>query len=352
MVSRLSRPVFRACNRVRLPRGHRGSQFSTLAARPPVAKKLLIGGALAITTIGYTISLSQVEAEEKDKKKGGVDLKAIKKDILKIIDNDDYDDGSYGPILIRLAWHSSGTYDKKTKTGGSNGAGMRFTPESDWGGNAGLAIARGLLEPVKKKHPEISYSDLWIYAGYVALEAMGGPAIPFRLGRVDHVEGKLVPLPDGLLPDATKGPQHLRDNFYRMGFNDQEIVALSGAHGVGRCHPERTGYIGPWTNSPTTFSNEFFRLLLEEKWVKEKSPGGHYQFWDEKTHTLMMLPTDLALIEDSKFREWVEKYKDNDKLFFADFASAFKKLTELGVPAFGNNFWSQLWNEWSASSRK
>jgi cytochrome c peroxidase len=64
-------------------------------------------------------------------------------------EKDDYDDGSYGPVLLRLAWHASGTYDKETKTGGSNGATMRFAPEGDHGANAGLKAARDFLEPVK-----------------------------------------------------------------------------------------------------------------------------------------------------------------------------------------------------------
>jgi len=66
-------------------------------------------------------------------------------------EKDDYDDGSYGPVLLRLAWHASGTYDKETGTGGSNGATMRFAPESDHGANAGLKVARDFLEPVKGK---------------------------------------------------------------------------------------------------------------------------------------------------------------------------------------------------------
>jgi cytochrome c peroxidase len=64
-------------------------------------------------------------------------------------EKDDYDDGSYGPVLLRLAWHASGTYDKETGTGGSNGATMRFAPEADHGANAGLKAARDFLEPVK-----------------------------------------------------------------------------------------------------------------------------------------------------------------------------------------------------------
>jgi cytochrome c peroxidase len=66
-------------------------------------------------------------------------------------EKDDYDDGSFGPVLLRLAWHASGTYDKVTGTGGSNGSTMRFAPESDHGANAGLVAARSFLEPVKGK---------------------------------------------------------------------------------------------------------------------------------------------------------------------------------------------------------
>ena len=68
---------------------------------------------------------------------------------LQIEEKDDYDDGSYGPVLLRLAWHASGTFDKATGTGGSNGATMRFAPEGDHGANAGLKAARDFLEPIK-----------------------------------------------------------------------------------------------------------------------------------------------------------------------------------------------------------
>lgn len=68
-------------------------------------------------------------------------------------EKDDYDDGSFGPVLLRLAWHASGTYDEQTGTGGSNGATMRFAPEGDHGANAGLVAARDFLEPVKGEQP-------------------------------------------------------------------------------------------------------------------------------------------------------------------------------------------------------
>ncbi|KAI9053268.1 hypothetical protein LZ554_002234 [Drepanopeziza brunnea f. sp. 'monogermtubi'] len=244
-------------------------------------------------------------------------------------EKDDYDDGSYGPVLVRLAWHASGTFDKETGTGGSNGATMRFAPEGDHGANAGLVAARDFLEPVKQKFPWISYSDLWILSGICAIQEMQGPIIPFRPGRSDKDIAACTP--DGRLPDASQGNKHLRDIFYRMGFNDQEIVALSGAHALGRCHTDRSGFSGPWTFSPTVVTNDYYTLLLNEKWQWKKWDGPK-QLEDKKTKSLMMLPTDVALVSDKQFKQWVEKYaKDND-LFFKDFSAVIAKLFELGVP--------------------
>lgn len=158
----------------------------------------------------------------------------------------------------------------------------------------------------------------------------GGPAVVWRPGRADAASAAAC-TPDGRLPDASKKADHLRAIFYRMGFNDQEIVALAGAHALGRCHTDRSGFSGPWTFAPTTFSNEYFRLLVEEKWVPKKWDGPA-QLVDAKTGSLMMLPADMALVEDPKFRVHVEAYAKDADRFFGDFADAFRKLEELGVP--------------------
>ncbi|PKX96896.1 heme peroxidase [Aspergillus novofumigatus IBT 16806] len=218
-----------------------------------------------------------------------------------LIEMDEYDDGSYGPVLLRLSWHTSGTYDKTTRTGG-------------------------------KMFPWITYSDLWTLAGVTAVQELGGPTIPWRPGRQD-ADSTACP-PDGRLPIASKGPTHLRAIFYRMGFDDREIVALSGAHALGRAHTDRTGYEGPWDFSPTVFTNEFFRLLVEEEWLKREWDGP-LQYTDKTTKTLMMLPTDMALIEDAEFKPHVERYARDSDVFFREFADAFVKLLELGVPFTG-----------------
>mmetsp|Transcript_35223 Transcript_35223/g.77112 ORF Transcript_35223/g.77112 Transcript_35223/m.77112 type:complete len:324 (-) Transcript_35223:2023-2994(-) len=301
-----------------------------------VAPAIVVGGAsLAL----YSSPLiSDVHAS-----KAEVDLKAVRQDIADVIENDMEKRGDGTSLigtLTRLAWHCSGTYSKEDGSGGSNGARMRFDPEASWVANAGLGVAREALEPVKEKHPEISYADLYTLAGVVAIEEAGGPTIPFRLGRVDMESGETSP-PDGRLPDADKGSriktaQHVRDIFYRMGFNDREIVALLGAHALGRCHTDRSGYWGPWDFSENSFSTEYFRLLLEERWSPKMTHNGKPwtgpDQYEDSTGKLMMLPSDLVLIQDPKFKKYVEMYAKDEDLFFADFAKAFAKLLELGVP--------------------
>ena len=238
------------------------------------------------------------------------------------------------PMAVRVAWHAAGTFDKSDASGGSDGATMRFAPESEDAANAGLSIIHDLLLQVKLRHPDVSIADLWTLAGCSAVEFIGGPKVKHTMGRSDAADGSHCP-PNGRLPDATQGAAHLRQVFGRMGFNDQEIVALSGAHTLGRCHYTRSGFDGPWTSNSLRFDNEYFRNLLDLEW-EEKVWGegmqGNRQFTDTATKKLTMLPTDLALRDDPKFRKYVEIYARDEKKFFDDFAAAFAKLVALGCP--------------------
>lgn len=195
------------------------------------------------------------------------------------------------PFTIRLAWHASGTFDKSDpspRAGGSNGATMRFAHEIDDDANAGLAIMQDILKPVKKKFPDISYADLWTMAGTQALALTGGPRVAFGYGRKDDPDNTTCP-PLGRLPDAAQGAQHLRDVFYRMGFGDKEIVALSGAHTLGSCHRTRSGFDGPWTTNPLKFDNDYFVNLLNITWKVRKWEGPKQ--YTDPSGKLMMLPT-------------------------------------------------------------
>jgi len=85
------------------------------------------------------------------------------------------------------------------------------------------------------------------------------------------------------------GQDHLRNIFYRMGFNDQEIVALSGAHNLGRCHGDRSGFEGPWVPQPTKFSNTYFKLLLNQTWTPKVNKQGIKQFRDTEDELMMLV---------------------------------------------------------------
>ena len=231
---------------------------------------------------------------------------------------------------MRVAWHSSGTFDKSDGSGGANGATMRFEPEASDGANAGLHIVHDLLHPVKSKFPTVSFSDIWAAAGCVAVESLGGPEVPFNLGRQDTPEGGPVP-PNGRLPDAAQGAQHLRDVFYRMGFDDRDIVALSGGHTLGRCHKSRSGYDGPWTANILKFDNSYYKNLMELEWTKREWDGPE-QFADPSGR-YMMLPTDMALRTDPAFAPIAAEYAADQEKFFKDFSSAYARLMALGCPA-------------------
>ena len=311
-------------------------------------QRLIAPAVASVSLYATTTSMPEVRAKEA----ASVDLKQVRESIVKLMEDDAEKRGdgtSLAGTFIRLAWHCCGTYDAKDGSGGSNGARMRFAPEKDYGNNAGLNVARGVLEPIKAAYPDISYADLYTFAGVVAVEESGGPKIPYSTGRIDMEDGTTSD-PNDRLPDADKGSkvatvQHMRDIFHRMGFTDQELVALLGAHAMGRCHTDRSGYWGPWTNAETTFSNEYFRLLMEERWSPKYTHNGKPwtgpdQF-EDKTGNLMMLPVDMMLIAEPAFKHWVEIYAKNEDKFFSDFASAFSKLLALGVPA--AKPWYQVW---------
>eukprot|EP00937_MAST-01D_sp_MAST-1D-sp2_P002110 g2110.t1 len=256
-----------------------------------------------------------------------VDTAALERDIHSAIINKK---AIATPMAIRLAWHASGTFDKADGSGGSDGATMRFAPESADDANAGLSIMRDLLKPVCAAHPEVSVADVWAHAGAAAVAFAGGPRVPVAFGRADAASGHACP-PNGRLPDAAQGAAHLRAVFGRMGFSDREIVALSGGHTLGRCHPQRSGFDGPWTSNPLKFDNEYFVNLVGRKWRKRVWEGNEQ--YEDESGELMMLPTDMALVTDPKFRRVAQEYAKDEALFFREFAAAYAKLLANGVRA-------------------
>ncbi|CAD7696144.1 unnamed protein product [Ostreobium quekettii] len=246
---------------------------------------------------------------------------------------------SCGPILVRAAWHDSGTYNKDIPSwpqcGGANGS-IRFKPEMSHAANAGLCGALALIEPIKTKFPEVSYADLLQMGSALAIEMAGGPKIPIRYGRVDTTGPEECPA-EGNLPGAA-GPfadgsatpaEHLRKVFYRMGLSDKDIVALSGAHTFGRSYPSRSGFgkestkytkDGPGTKGGSSWTQEW--LKFDNSYFVEVKA--------QRDEELLVLPTDAALFEDEGFRQYAEKYAEDQDAFFADYAESHLKLSELG----------------------
>nr|BAA37040.1 catalase [Geobacillus stearothermophilus] len=207
-----------------------------------------------------------------------LDYWALKEDLRKLMtESQDWwpaDYGHYGPLFIRMAWHSAGTYRTGDGRGGASTGTQRFAPLNSWPNNANLDKARRLLWPIKKKYGnKISWADLFILAGNVAIESMGGKTIGFGGGRVDvwhpeedvywgsekewlaserysgdrELENPLAAVQMGLTyvnpegpdgkPDPKAAARDIRETFRRMGMNDEETVALiAGGHTFGKAH--------------------------------------------------------------------------------------------------------------------
>ena len=207
-----------------------------------------------------------------------LDLKAVKEDLYKLMtDSKDWwpaDYGHYGPLFIRMAWHSAGTYRMGDGRGGASDGTQRFAPLNSWPDNVNLDKARRLLWPIKKKYGKsISWADLMILAGNCAFESMGLKTFGFAGGREDvwepqedvywgsesewlgdkrysgerDLENPLAAVQMGLIyvnpegpngePIALKSGKDVRETFARMAMNDEETVALiAGGHTFGKCH--------------------------------------------------------------------------------------------------------------------
>ncbi|MDQ0783032.1 catalase/peroxidase HPI [Chryseobacterium sp. W4I1] len=370
-----------------------------------------------------------------------LDLEAVKRDLHALMtDSQDWwpaDFGHYGPLFIRMAWHSAGTYRVGDGRGGAGAGQQRFAPLNSWPDNVSLDKARRLVWPIKQKYgKKISWADLLILTGNVALESMGFKTFGFAGGREDvwepdmdiywgsektwlggdlryaHgsegvVEGRGVlptdddadgdihsrnlekPLaavqmgliyvnpegPDGN-PDPVAAAKDIRDTFGRMAMNDEETVALiAGGHTFGKTHgagpadhvgkePEAAGIelqgLGwsstyqsgkgkdaissglevTWTETPTEWSNYFFKNLFENEWELTKSPAGAHQwvakdgaeiipdaFDPNKKHRPTMLTTDLSLRLDPVYEKISRHFYENPDAFADAFSRAWFKLT-------------------------
>ena len=353
-----------------------------------------------------------------------LDYNALKADLAALMTDSQpwwpADYGNYGPFFIRMAWHAAGTYRTADGRGGANSGQQRFAPLSSWPDNANLDKARRLLWPIKQKYGKnISWADLMILTGNVAIETMGGPTFGFGGGRADvyepeldvywgaesewvgagaetriqpaeqlDLESPLAAIQMGLIyvnpegpggnPDPLQSARDIRETFRRMAMDDEETVALTaGGHTFGKTHgagdasqvgpaPEgaditqmglgwisgfksgsggdsiTSGLEGAWTPTPTTWTMNFFHMLLDYDYELVRSPAGAQQWQpinqseadmapdahdpSRKVPT-MMTTADMAMKADPEYRRISERFRDNPDEFADAFARAWFKLT-------------------------
>lgn len=264
-----------------------------------------------------------------------LDYAALKKDLVAVMtQSQDWwpaDYGHYGPLFVRMAWHSAGTYRTGDGRGGTRAGLQRFAPQNSWPDNANLDKARRLLWPIKQKYGnKISWADLMILAGNVAMESMGFPTYGFGGGRVDvwepdqsiywgkesawlddkryedgrKLENPLAAVQMGLIyvnpegpngnPDPLAAAKDIRETFGRMGMNDEETVALiAGGHTFGKTHgagpasnvgpePEAAGIeqqgLGWKSTYGTGKGKDAITSGLEVIWTSTPTQWGHGYF--------------------------------------------------------------------------
>lgn len=184
-----------------------------------------------------------------------------------------------------------------------------------------------ILEPIKKKFPKISYSDLWVLASYVAIEEMGGPKIEFCYGRTDAVDG-LECVEGSRFPNFEDGSSVLMDWFDRLGLTDREGVALMGAHSCGRLHSNVCGLDGSWTDAQI-LSSDYYKNLKFVPYLVERRGVEHY--FDPANPDMVLLTIEGAFFYCARMMKWSEYYAFVDPfVWLNDFATVYKKLTEYG----------------------
>ena len=352
-----------------------------------------------------------------------LDYAALKADLTALMTDSQpwwpADYGHYGPFFIRMAWHAAGTYRTGDGRGGANSGQQRFAPLNSWPDNGNLDKARRLLWPIKQKYGKnISWADLFILTGNVAIESMGGPVFGFGGGRADvfepesvywgteeqwvnegvatrinaqegkALENPLAAIQMGLIyvnPEGPQGNPHdpegmardMRETFSRMAMNDEETVALvAGGHAFGKAHgahpadtfggaPESedlhlmgfgwlndadeiasgnittSGIEGAWSNNPTQWGGDYFRILFKYDFELVKSPAGANQWQPinpdpedmapdardpNKRVPTMMTTADMALKNDPGYRAISERFRDDQAALDDAFARAWFKL--------------------------
>jgi len=242
-------------------------------------------------------------------------------------------DGRKGGLLVQLAWRCAATFRQTDFRGGCNGGRIRFPPERDWAANSGWSSeALALLAPVHASFSAslLSWSDLIALAATVAIEAAGGPTLPFCGGRTDAADGAgSVHLQPKLNDDVHDTSHALKETYTLLGLTPTEYVALVG--GVRSLGPLlRRGSYGNATSSPATFDNEHLRNLAAplSRWAKHVTPTGQLEYVTSGVEgkQVYVYPSDVLLRDDPALLAIVQDFAVDDDAWRDAFAGAWTKL--------------------------
>jgi len=238
-------------------------------------------------------------------------------------------DGSYGPLMVRLAWRCAGTFRVSDYQGGCNGARIRGTEQLGWAVNSGLDKALELLDPIKTEFGNgLSWADLIVLAGTTALEEAGAPKMQFCGGRVDFDYANSEDVVSPAL-EYLNNENIVRGNFNAtiddmeqysllLNLDAREYTALMGGLALGRLDLVPGFSTGKRTNDPTTLTAEYFENLLTETWTQTDTLY--------EANSLSMLRSDLLLVASAETLAAVQDYAGDEEMFLSDLSDVWTKM--------------------------
>jgi len=231
----------------------------------------------------------------------------------------------YGAQLIELARRCAGSFRATDYLGGCNGARIRFNPQLSWDVNAGLDATLDVLQPIKSKYASLTWADLIVYAGHVAIEQASGATLPaFCPGRSDATEGGPAEL-EPLVYPADQQAAAWRERVKLSGLTNAEAIAIRATP----LSPILLGVQGKqstWTRSLNSISNQYFRTLIGNQWISTFQTGVYRSAADS---TLYMYEEDMQILWNADLLAIAQQYAQDNDFFLASFGNAWTKFMNM-----------------------
>jgi catalase (peroxidase I) len=236
----------------------------------------------------------------------------------------------YGAVLVHLAYQSATTFRYTDFLGGANGARIRFPPQSMWPSNIAMDKTLHLLQPVQQAFRNLSWADLIVFSGNVALVGasyMSPTNFPFCPGRTDASDGTgSAFLQPNTNYSATIEQMHRAQEMMRL--DDEETVVLS-ARLRSPAQMGRMGYYGTWSTNISVLSNQYFITLLAETWQPYMVTGSGNLQYKAMGKELYMVQTDMNLIWDPTYLAYVQNFAADINYFLTTFSAAWTKIMNI-----------------------